>query len=148
MNDVSEVSEALSTAWSPTSYVQGEEEDVSSSREEEDDENSHRKFIRRNMPLYLPRIIIPRQGSLGWDIFTYNSSGAAWSTQHFVKLYQRSHLIMILQYSWWKLAAVRERSNPLTGRLLNFKDPPLQYIASVKWKFSDSFTFRAPQQME
>ena len=49
----------------PAVTVQGEEEDVSSSREEEDDENSHRKFIRRNMPLYLPRIIIPRQGSLG-----------------------------------------------------------------------------------
>ena len=54
---------------------------------------------------------------------------------------------MTLQYSWWKLA-VRERSNPLTGRLPNFQAPPEQYIASVKWKFSDSFTDRNPQQME
>ena len=65
MNDVSEVSERLSTLRSTSCFLQGEEEDVSSSREEEDDENSHRKFMRRNMPLYLPRIIIPRQGSLG-----------------------------------------------------------------------------------
>ena len=54
---------------------------------------------------------------------------------------------MTLQYSWWKLA-VWERSNPLTGRLRNFQAPPEQYIASVKWKFPDSFRFRIPQQME
>ena len=47
-----------------------------------------------------------------------------------------------------KVSSRRAKCNPLTGRLLNFQTPPEQYIASVKWKFSDSFTFRTPQQME
>merc|ERR1719180_439618 len=51
MNDVSE----------------GEEEE--DSKDEDDDENPRRRAVRRNAPLYLPRIVIPgnRQGSLSGD---------------------------------------------------------------------------------
>ena len=46
--------------------VEGEEDEGGGCREEvEDEENPHRKFFRRNVPLYLPRIVIPRQGSIG-----------------------------------------------------------------------------------
>jgi len=48
MNDVSE----------------GEEDECSSTKDDDDEENAHRRFTRRNVPLYLPRIVIPRQGSI------------------------------------------------------------------------------------
>ena len=42
------------------------EEDGEDSKDEEDDENPRRRAMRRNGPLYLPRIVIPgnRHGSL------------------------------------------------------------------------------------
>jgi len=48
MNDVSE----------------GEEDETQPSKDDDDEENPHRRFMRRNVPLYLPRIVIPRQGSI------------------------------------------------------------------------------------
>merc|ERR1719225_1404788 len=51
MNDVSE----------------GEEDEVSSTLDEDDCENLHRKFMRRNVPLYLPKIVIPKHESPGCD---------------------------------------------------------------------------------
>ena len=42
------------------------EEDGEDSKDDEDDENPRRRAMRRNGPLYLPRIVIPgnRHGSL------------------------------------------------------------------------------------
>jgi len=51
MNDVSE----------------GEEDEVSSIVDDDDCENIHRKFMRRNVPLYLPKIVIPKHESQGCD---------------------------------------------------------------------------------
>ena len=93
MNDVSEVSEAnqLITFLLPPTQVgaafryimilhhntiytlaiiklncfQGEEDEVSSIADEDDCENLHRKFMRRNVPLYLPKIVIPKHETQG-----------------------------------------------------------------------------------
>ena len=44
---------------------QGEEDEVSSIADEDDCENLHRKFMRRNVPLYLPKIVIPKHETQG-----------------------------------------------------------------------------------
>ena len=47
-------------------YFQGEEDEVSSIVDDDDCENIHRKFMRRNVPLYLPKIVIPKHESQGY----------------------------------------------------------------------------------
>lgn len=38
---------------------------MSSIADEDDCENLHRKFMRRNVPLYLPKIVIPKHETQG-----------------------------------------------------------------------------------
>ena len=52
-------------SWIYLTSLQGEEDEVSSTLDEDDCENLHRKFMRRNVPLYLPKIVIPKHESQG-----------------------------------------------------------------------------------
>ena len=59
MNDVSEVRKYFNPSQPMLKSIscQGEEDEAASTI---DDDDAHRKFVRRNVPLYLPKIIIPK----------------------------------------------------------------------------------------